>query len=122
MSQVNHRSTREKRTLAVRKKLFGTSDRPRLTVFRSNQHIYLQAIDDERGQTVATASDVALDKGSKKKLKGTKTEKAVEAAKQMAKNLKKAKIKQIVFDRGPYRYHGRVKAVAETLRKADIKF
>ena len=115
MSKVNLRSTREKRTMSVRSKITGTAERPRLNVFRSNQHIYAQAIDDKKGETLAAASDLG------KSYKGTKTEKAEKVAKDLAKQLKKKKIKKLVFDRGPYQYHGRVKAVAEVLREEGIK-
>ncbi|MBD3249988.1 MAG: 50S ribosomal protein L18 [Candidatus Pacebacteria bacterium] len=117
MSKVNHRSTKEKRTMAVRSKLHGTAKRPRLTVFRSNKHIYLQAIDDDKAITLVGVTDAGADK----KYKGTKTQKAVSVAKDLAQQLKDKKVKQLVFDRGPYRYHGRVKAVAQTLREQGIE-
>jgi large subunit ribosomal protein L18 len=118
MSQVKHLTTKQRRKITVRKKLHGTADRPRLTVFRSNQHIYLQLIDDDAGLSLASASSASKEK----KYTGTKTEKAGQVAKELAQLIKKKKIKQIVFDRGPYKYHGRVKAVAEQLREAGINF
>lgn len=119
MPKVNLRNTREKRTMAVRSKLHGTANKPRLNVFRSNQHIYVQAIDDDKGETLAAASDAGED--AAEKYKGTKLEKAQQVAQDFAKKLKKKKIKQLVFDRGPYKYHGRVKQIAETLREQGIK-
>jgi len=117
MSQVKHLTTKQRRKITVRKKLRATG-RPRLTVFRSNQHIYLQLIDDEAGVSLVSASSATKEK----KYTGTKTEKATQVAQELAQLIKKKKINQIVFDRGPYKYHGRVKAVAEELRKAGIDF
>lgn len=115
MSKVTLRSAREKRTMAVRSKISGTADRPRLNVFRSNEHIYAQVIDDKKNETLAAASDLG------KSYKGTKTNKAQQIAKDLLKQLKKKEITKLAFDRGPYRYHGRVKAVAEVLREEGIK-
>lgn len=109
----NKRYTRHKR---IRSKVFGTAERPRLSVFRSNKRIFLQLIDDVKGATIASASDLKL----KKKL--TKTEAAREAGEELAKVAKSKKIKKIVFDRGGYKYHGRIKASAEALRKENLKF
>lgn len=117
MPKIQHHSTtKEKRQKRVRGKMFGTAQKPRLSVYRSNQHIYLQAIDDEQGQTIAAANDLGTDNEKE----GTKIERAELAAQEIAKLLKKKKIKQVVFDRGHYRYHGRVKAVAEALRAAGL--
>jgi large subunit ribosomal protein L18 len=118
MTQITQRSKLKKRKMSVRSKIKGTAKRPRLSVFRSNEHIYLQVINDEQGVTLVGAGDYGQDS----KVKGTKTEKAVKVAKNLAKELKKKKIKRIVFDRGPYRYHGRIKAVAETLREEGLDF
>ncbi len=104
---------RTRRTRRVRSKLHGTAARPRLSVYRSNEHVYIQAIDDDKSVTLAAA----YDKGAK----GTKTERAQIAAKQVADALKKAGVKQVTFDRGYYRYHGRVKAVADTIREQGIE-
>jgi large subunit ribosomal protein L18 len=118
MSKITHYNTpAQKRKISVRKKLHGTALRPRLSVLRSNEHIYLQVIDDDKGVSLIGISD-----GNKKKLKGTKTEKAIVVAKKLATKLKAKKIKQLVFDRGAYRYHGRVKAVADTLRQEGLDF
>lgn len=118
MPKVRHRTRKEKRKMVVRSKIKGTADRPRLNVSRSNEHIYVQVINDEQGVTLAGIGDYGTDKS----LKGTKTDKAKKVAIQLAKELKKQKIKKLVFDRGPYRYHGRIKAVAETLREAGLDF
>lgn len=99
----------------------GTATKPRLSVYRSNKYISLQAIDDVAGKTVASASDMALRRDSAKAKKQTKTQTAVLAASSIATALKKAKISELIFDRGSYRYHGRVKAVAEQLREQGMK-
>lgn len=118
MPKIKHNlSLKQKRAKRVRTKFSGTAQRPRVSVFRSNHHIYLQAIDDLAGKTLVGASDVAL---SKEKKKMTKVERAVKTAKVLAEGLKKKKVEALVFDRGSYRYHGRVKAVAETLREAGL--
>lgn len=103
-----------RRTNRVRAKLFGTAQRPRLSVHRSNKHIFVQAINDDAGVTLAAASDIKLKSG-------TKTQRAQEVAKFAAAALKKAGIKQVVFDRGSFRYHGRVQAVADVLRTEGIE-
>jgi large subunit ribosomal protein L18 len=105
------------RKLRVRGKLFGTASRPRLTVFRSNEHLSLQAIDDQANKTLLGLSDVS----KKVTHQGTKTERAVKLTQDFVKKLQKLEIKALVFDRGSYKYHGRVKAVAEALREAGIK-
>jgi large subunit ribosomal protein L18 len=111
------RKNRLKRQKRVRAKIVGTAARPRLTVFRSNEHIALQVIDDSLGKTLASASDLI----KTAPIKGTKTEKAVIVSKVLLETLNKKKIKSLVFDRSYYKYHGRIKAVAETLREGGIK-
>lgn len=106
---------RARRIRRVRAKIFGTAQRPRLTVYRSNQHIYLQVVDDEKAVTLAASSDKSAKAGL------TKTERSVETAKLLVAKLKKAKIKKLAFDRGGYKYHGRIKAAAETLREQGIE-
>lgn len=108
---------RLKRQKRVRSKISGTAERPRLTVFRSNKHISLQVIDDVAGKTLVSSSDL----GKESKIKGTKSEKAVAVAKDLLKQLKAKKIKALVFDRSYYKYHGRIKTVAETLREGGIE-
>lgn len=118
MPTITHSySAIEKRKRRVRGKLFGTSTQPRVSVYRSNKHIFVQAIDDTKGTTVASAHDTML----KSKDKLTKTQKAQAVAQILATALQKVKVGQVVFDRGAYRYHGRVKAVAEALREAGIR-
>ena len=105
---------RQRRTRA---KMTGTSQKPRLSVFRSLLHIYAQAIDDVKGITLVAVSDKEL-----KTKKGNKSEVAALVGESMGKKLVTKKISVIIFDKGAYRYHGRVKALAEGIRKAGIKF
>ncbi|MBC8474385.1 MAG: 50S ribosomal protein L18 [Cryomorphaceae bacterium] len=105
---------RQKVRYAIRKKVSGTSDRPRLAVFRSNKEIYAQLIDDVAGKTLACASSSDV--------KGTKTEQATVVGKLIADNAKKAGVDNVVFDRGGFLYHGRVKALADSAREAGLKF
>jgi len=110
-----------KRKARVRGKLFGTAERPRLTVFRSNKYTYLQVINDETGVVVAAANDKSLAKASKKALTGTKSDRAAAAATSLAEQLKASNVSKLAFDRGSYRYHGRLKMVADTVRAAGIE-
>ena len=122
MANINHYLTvAEKRKRRVRSKINGTSDRPRLSVNKSNKYTYLQVIDDSKGVTLVAANDVAIRKAVKKGSELTKTAAAVQATEKLAQLMKKAKVTAVVFDRGQYKYHGRVKAVAEALREAGIK-
>ncbi|HYD35281.1 MAG TPA: 50S ribosomal protein L18 [Vitreimonas sp.] len=115
MPKITHTLSKiVKRKLRVRGKLFGTNARPRLSINRSNKHTYLQAISDEQGVTVAYASDVKIETG-------TKTERAVQAAETLAKALMKQGIKAVIIDRGSFRYHGRIKAVADAVRAAGVE-
>ncbi|HCC84895.1 MAG TPA: 50S ribosomal protein L18 [Candidatus Pacebacteria bacterium] len=117
MPKISHRhNLKTKRKLRVSGALTGTAQRPRLSVSRSNAHLSLQAVDDIAGKTLVMAHDL----GKTSKIKGTKTDRSVVVAKTMAEALKKAGITTVIFDRGAYRYHGRVKAVAETLRQEGI--
>lgn len=106
----------QRRKKKVRAKIFGTEDRPRLSVFRSNKSIYVQVIDDTKGVTLVSLSDKKLAK------KMTKTERARKTGEELAKKAKAKKISKVVFDRGGYRYHGRIKALAEGARKGGLKF
>lgn len=119
--KVNHKLTSaDRRKIRVRRKVRGTEERPRLTVFRSNKHLYLQAINDVIGKTLVAASDV--EKAVQKDSKGQrKMERAKSVAKNMSDKLKNAKIAAVVFDRGSYRYHGAVKLIAEELRNLGIQ-
>ena len=100
----------------IRTKVFGTAERPRLTVFRSNSQIYAQVIDDTKGTTLASASSLAI------KDKVTKTEKAALVGKAIAEAAKKAGVETVVFDRNGYLYHGRVKQLADAAREGGLKF
>lgn len=105
----------------IRKKVFGTSSKPRLSVFISLKHVYAQLIDDEHGRTLVSAS--TLDKELKDTLKDkTLTEKAKAVGKLIAERALAKGIDKAVFDRGGYKYHGRVKALAEEARNAGLKF
>lgn len=107
---------RQKRHQRIRNKISGTSECPRLNVFRSNTGIYAQIIDDTKGVTLAQVSSAEV------KTKGTMTEIATAVGKLIAEKALKAKIKTVVFDRGGYQYHGRVKALAEAAREAGLEF
>jgi large subunit ribosomal protein L18 len=104
----------------VRAKIKGTKKRPRLCVFRSNKHIYAQLIDDGEGKTLVSASDFELD--AKKGKKSVKSDLAKEVGKLVAQKAATKKINEAVFDRGGYKYHGRVKALAEGAREEGLKF
>jgi large subunit ribosomal protein L18 len=114
-----------RRAQRVRGKMHGTATKPRLSVYRSNKCISLQAINDDAATTICSASDIVNQRekkaGAKSKAAVTKTQSTVLVAEQMAEALKKAKISSVILDRGSYRYHGRVKTVAETLRAAGIQ-
>lgn len=105
--------------LRIRKIVNGTPERPRLSVFRSNKQIYCQLINDMAGQTVVAAS--SSEKGILEK-KGTKTEKAKLVGQLIAERAKEHGIETVVFDRGGYLYHGRIKALAEAAREGGLKF
>ena len=107
---------RRKRHNRVRAKVSGTAERPRLVVFRSLTNTYAQLIDDENGKVLGEASDL------KSKSKGTKIEKAKEVGVNIAKVAKEKKIESVVFDRNGYKYHGRVKSLAEGAREGGLKF
>lgn len=114
-----YKTNKERRKVRVRAKIKGTGSRPRLAVFRSNKYIYAQLIDDATGKTIVNLSDY----GSKEKdLKKTKVEKAKETGKKLAAESLKKGIKLAVFDRRSYKYHGRVKALAEGAREGGLKF
>jgi large subunit ribosomal protein L18 len=117
MTQLTTRQRRERRHKRVRKGVFGTAERPRLVVFRSNRGIAAQLVDDAEGKTLAAASWL-----DKKSAKGAKTDQAAEVGKQLAANAKKAGIERAIFDRGGYLYHGRVKALADAAREGGLQF
>ena len=109
-------ATKTRRQLRTRTSITSSADRPRLTVTRSNKYVSAQLIDDIKGVTLVGMSQKNL------KTKGTKTESAKALGLEMASKLKAKKITKIVFDRGSYRYHGRVKSVAEGLREGGVEF
>ena len=114
---------RKRRHSRVRKQLGGTPERPRLNVFRSLNHIYAQVIDDSNGVTLVSASTVDKNLRATGLLKGkSRVEQAGEVGKAVAERALEAGVKEVVFDRGGYRYHGRVKALAEASREAGLKF
>lgn len=102
------------RAKRVRGKIRETGNRPRLSVFRSSAHIWAQIIDDQKGVTLASSSDL--------KLKGTKTARAAMVGSTLAKLALSHQCQEVVFDRGAYRYHGRVKALADAARQEGLKF
>jgi large subunit ribosomal protein L18 len=112
----NRQSQRKLRHHRVRAKVTGTASKPRLNVFRSLTHIYVQLIDDENGKTLAAASTTEV------KSKGKKTDLASEIGKLAATKALALGIKKVVFDRGGYQYHGRVKALADAARAAGLEF
>jgi large subunit ribosomal protein L18 len=101
----------------VRKKISGTASKPRLSVFRSNTGIYAQLIDDITGTTIASSSSKEV-----KKTKSTKTELSVIVGKSIAEKAKTAGVTEVVFDRGGFLYHGRIKALADAAREGGLKF
>jgi large subunit ribosomal protein L18 len=105
---------RIRRHLRVRKKLSGTAERPRFVVFRSVKHMSAQLVDDVAQKTILTVTDMACT--------GTKTEKAAQVGKLMAERAKAAGITRVVFDRAGFKYHGRVKAVADGAREGGVEF
>lgn len=109
---------RERRRARVRAKIFGRADRPRLNVFRSLKHLYLQLIDDEEKKTIVSASDREVK--NKKELK--KADIAFKVGELLAKKAVAVGIKAVIFNRGSYKYHGQVKAVADGARKGGLKF
>jgi large subunit ribosomal protein L18 len=118
MATLTVKEARERRHKRVRRKLVGTSERPRLVVFRSNRGISAQLVDDSAGRTLASAGSLALQKS----FKGNKTEQAAEVGKLLAANAKKAGIQTVVFDRAGYLFHGRVKALADGAREGGLRF
>jgi len=117
MATLTKPQARARRHRRIRGKIFGTAERPRLVVFRSNKGISAQLVDDDSGKTLAGASWVGL-----KSFSGNKTEQATEVGKTLAAAAKEAGVEKCVFDRGGYLYHGRVKALAEGAREGGLKF
>ena len=121
ITKIDKNANRLARHARVRKKLSGTSERPRLDVYRSNSHIYAQVIDDSKGCTLASASTLESEVASQVKGK-TKTEAAQVVGKLVDERAQAKGIKEVVFDRGGYLYTGRVQALAEAAREAGLEF
>ncbi len=115
--QLKRNAVRKRVHARIRKKMQGTAERPRLSVYRSLNHIYAQVIDDGQGRTLAAASSVHA-----KLATGGNLQAAEEVGKQVAERAQAAGIKQVVFDRGGYLYHGRIKALADAARAAGLDF
>jgi large subunit ribosomal protein L18 len=121
MPEIDRRVSRLRRHERVRKHVIGTPERPRMNVFRSSSHIYAQVIDDSRGHTLVSASTV--DPEVQKQLKGLpKADQARVVGKVLAQRALDQGVKQVVFDRGGYKYHGRVKALADAAREGGLEF
>ncbi len=121
IKQLDRKEERAKRHLRIRKTLSGTAERPRLAVFKSGKHIYVQIIDDVQGHTLAAAS--TSDKELKGKLEKTWTVEASKIVGKLIGERAKAKgISKVAFDRAGYKYHGRIKALADSAREAGLEF
>ena len=116
----NPRRARLRRHTRVRKKLAGVPDRPRLAVFRSLQHIYAQIIDDQAGHTLVAAS--TLEPAARADLSGSKSEQAERIGRLLAERAREKGVSQVIFDRGGFLYHGRVKSLAEGARAGGLQF
>jgi large subunit ribosomal protein L18 len=114
---VKQEARRQRIRVRMRKKYSGTKERPRLSVYRSNRDIYAQLIDDEQGHTLVSESSKNM-----KELTGPKADRAKEVGKVLAQKAVEAGIKKVVFDRGGYLYHGRVKALADGAREGGLEF
>ena len=120
MARVNRKAERIKRHRRIRKKVFGTADRPRLCVTKSLRHVYAQLIDDNAGRTLAAASK--LDKELREVVHGCNIPAATKVGELLAERAKALGIERVVFDRGGYPYHGVVAALAEACRKGGLEF
>jgi large subunit ribosomal protein L18 len=117
ITQTKRNEIRQRIHVRIREKVSGTAERPRLNVYRSLNHIYAQVIDDQKGETLASASSLQL------KLKtGGNVASAKEIGKAVAERAIEKGVKKVVFDRGGYLYHGRIKALAEAAREAGLEF
>lgn len=136
MMKVAKKEKRYKRHKRIRAKIFGTEKRPRLSVFKSSKHIYAQLINDEKGKTLVAANDLELKsprkvasrprgrkvKSEEKEARTGKVDVAYKVGRLIAKKALEKKIEKVIFDRGGYQYHGRVKALAEGAREGGLKF
>ena len=118
MGSLSTRDARMRRHRRLRRHVTGTAERPRLVVYRSNRGIEAQLVDDTAGKTLAASNHKALAKS----FKGSKTDQAAEVGKTLAAAAKKAGVESVVFDRGGFLYHGRVKALAEAAREGGLQF
>src|SRR5687767_1968869 len=114
-TMLDKKIKRAKSHRKIRMRISGTKERPRLSVFRSAKHIYAQLIDDDAGKVLLSASDVKMKKGKK-------LDHAIEVGKSIAKEAMAKKIEKVVFDRGGFVFHGRIKAVADGAREGGLKF
>jgi large subunit ribosomal protein L18 len=120
LTKAGKNATRQRIHDRIRKKLLGTSERPRLNVYRSLNHIYVQVVDDLKGQTLVSASTAEGKKGERRTGGNVASAKAI--GKMIAERAKAKGIEKVVFDRGGYLYHGRIKAVADAAREGGLKF
>ena len=120
MSRTTPKEARIMRKLRVRKMISGTPERPRLSVYRGNRHIYTQLIDDSNGHTLTSASSMSAE--LKDKIKGFTLDTAKQVGLLLASKAKEKGIEQVIFDRSGYRYHGKIKALAEAAREGGLKF
>lgn len=112
---ITKRDRRNRRKLKIRNRVIGTNERPRLSVYRTNQHIYAQLVDDSNSQTILATSDVKLEKG-------TKSEKAKLVGEKLAKLAQTKKITKVVFDRNGFKFHGRIKELAQGAKDGGLIF
>lgn len=120
--KVKEYTIRDKRKIRIRKKILGTTDKPRLSVYRSLNHMYAQLIDDTKGVSIATVSSKSKTLADALKGAGNKVEQAQIVGKEIAKVAQEKNITTVIFDRNGYLYHGRVKAVADGAREGGLKF
>ncbi len=118
--KMTKEAARKRRKIRIRKKIEGTAERPRLVVFRSNQHIYAQLVDDVAGKTLLASSTIGLRKAGE--TVSSNSASAVKVGKDLAAKAKEINIETVVFDRNGYLYHGRVKSLAEGAREGGLKF
>ncbi len=122
LTKTSKNDTRQKVHSRIRKKMLGTEGRPRLNVYRSVNHIYAQVIDDSKGVTIVQASSLEAGKNGKKHVTGGNIASAKSVGKMIAQRAKEKGVSKVVFDRGGYLYHGRVKALADAAREAGLQF
>lgn len=120
MAVISKEEARKRRKIRIRKKISGTTERPRLVVFRSNLHLYAQLVDDTSGKTLAAASTLTLSKTNEKAR--CNKDGASLVGKEIARMAKEKSIAKVVFDRNGYLYHGNIKAIADGAREAGLEF